>query len=986
MTRRQLLTLAGLTGLGSAVAALPATPARAVETTSDPVADIYRDALLLHTRWVEEQWDDERGWYSAADFRFASVLGNAVLLGLDDYDESMAAVSEEDLREHTLASIRHYAETNRLAGGDVWGKQLFWDSTFELYLVLAARLLWDELDATTRSRIQAIATGQAAYAYELGAGDDPLYDDRSPNGTLGGWQGDTKLSEMGVYACALAPGLAWGGDAVADSCPDWGDRFLLWMANASGLPVADRNNPALIDGNRVSDLVTAHNLHDTFVVETGDGVNPHYQAELWRAAGRAAVHFLVAGVELPQVLTRQPNGDELWRTLRLLASDAGEAVMPMASDRYHLYGRDVLPLAFLAQVCGDRDAARAEADLAERLLPYLRYDPPYRLTKFGAAVEQEPQARAEIAIAYLLHKLRKRVVQPVSKEEFFAGASGTRDFGAEIGLVVQQTPTAFAGAVTDQGHTTLLWQPGHDNWFVDTRVPAFLPGDTTTTASWSRAWNQERDDVDATATILKTADGVAGYTTLPTGTVVYTSTGLAEEGRLRLFNTFMPGVPGLGGSRSFTFAGGHAALTDQMTGDVKFTPRDARYVRMLGIEPATEHGYSIWSFGVLDADGADLAQGAMPTASSEDVWYPARYATDGNSLTRWAVDRSELTRADSWLAVDLGSAVRVAGVRIGWESAYARKFAVQTSTDAVTWTTVATIPATEETTRWVGIDGRAGLVAHGGKRRISLAPDEVRAEALLIEGYSGATKDLAAAAARKLPTADGLRVSDADGYLSVFNLTGEAATAVPVRLTDAHRLYPGEQRVTRDGLQWLASLPAYRARVKAALFSYSGTAPVGTAFVVHDRASVEVRAPRGSAVTVTLTSGSWSSKVRVSAGKSRTVNVPGRSAPDLALGRTTFPTSPLPDGMTSPASAVDGNPATSWRPGPGGRMVVDLGAETSITERTLTWSAGRRPGYRLEGSADGLSWAELGARARYVAVVVTEWREGDASLVSLVLR
>ena len=84
---------------------------------------------------------------------------------------------------------------------------------------------------------------------------------------------------------------------------------------------------------------------------------------------------------------RQPNGQQLWDTLRLLASDAGEPVMPMVADRYHLYGRDVLPLAFLAQVQGDRDAARAEADLAERLEPYLRHEPAYRLTKFSGEDE-----------------------------------------------------------------------------------------------------------------------------------------------------------------------------------------------------------------------------------------------------------------------------------------------------------------------------------------------------------------------------------------------------------------------------------------------------------------------------------------------------------------------------------------------------------------------------------------------------------------------
>jgi hypothetical protein len=38
-------------------------------------------------------------------------------------------------------------------------------------------------------------------------------------------------------------------------------------------------------------------------------------------------------------------------------------------------------------------------------------------------------------------------------------------------------------------------------------------------------------------------------------------------------------------------------------------------------------------------------------------------------------------------------------------------------------------------------------------------------------------------------------------------------------------------------------------------------------------------------------------------------------SPNLVLGRTTFPTSPLPPGMSDPDEAVGGNPGTGWNPG-----------------------------------------------------------------------
>jgi hypothetical protein len=982
LSRRQLLALAGVSGISGALS----VSARASAAAPDPVADTYRELLHLHTRWVEEQWDIEIGAYAAADFRFAAVLGNAVLLGLDDYDARLADVDAGTLRVKTVATIQRFAATNRFAGGTEWGRQLFWDSTFEVYFVLAARLLWADLDAPTRRNVQQIAVGQASYAYGLVTEDDPLSGDWSPNGTAGGWAGDTKLEEMGVYAQAIAPGLAWAGDDEA--AEGWQERFLLWAANASGLPAADLANPAVVDGERIDQRATAHNLHDTFIVENHDSANPHYQAELWRTAGRAAIHFLIAGRPLPEVLSRQPNGVQLWATLRLLASDAGEPVMPMVADRYHLYGRDILPLAFLAQVQGDRDAARAEADLAERLMPYLRYEPKYQLTKFSGEDKYEPEARAELAISYLFHRLRDEPVRPVSKAEFFRRASGTRDFGRQVGLTAHQSEGAFAAAVTKPGFVNFLWQPGHDNWLIDTREPAFLPPDTAPTATWTRAYSEVRDGVDATATVLAVAGGRAGFTTLPTGTVVYASTGLPGEGRLSLFNLVMPGVPGLSGTRAFTTPTGPAVLGEPGNGNITFTPRDARWVRMLGREPGTEYGYSIWTFAVLDTSGADLAQGAMPTASSEDIWNPARYATDGNPETRWAVARQERGRADSWLAVDLGSAVRVAGVRITWESAYGKSFVIQTSTDGLTWTDAAAVPETRAAAGWVGIDGRAGIVTHGAKRRIVVSATSVVAPAPIIEGYAGRRTDLAKLAARSLPTGRGLLISDADGYLSVFNLTPRRAGSVPVRIPTAHRLYRGVQVARRKGLDWTVSVPGSAALVEPPRFTLDDAVPDGTRFEVADSHHLTITAPEGRRVVVTVRAGSWSSTVRVAAGRSRAVVVPGEPVTpttDLARGRTTFPTSPLPAGMTAPARAVDGDPRTAWRPGPAGRMVVDLGAVVAVTDIRLTWSKGRRRPVRSEVSKDGISYASPAGQARYVAVVVEGWRPGDAELVHLVV-
>lgn len=82
---------------------------------------------------------------------------------------------------------------------------------------------------------------------------------------------------------------------------------------------------------------------------------------------------------------------------------------------------------------------------------------------------------------------------------------------------------------------------------------------------------------------------------------------------------------------------------------------------------------------------ANIAQGKPTTSSSnENAGTPATGATDGNAGTRWASAFSD----PQWLQVDLGQAYDVNRVVLNWEGAYGKAYQIQTSDDAVTWTTI----------------------------------------------------------------------------------------------------------------------------------------------------------------------------------------------------------------------------------------------------------------------------------------------------------
>ncbi|GHG46283.1 MULTISPECIES: discoidin domain-containing protein [Amycolatopsis] len=1000
LDRRQALRLLGAGGAAAALASglLPGLARAAGGGPPDPVAATYLRVLLRHTRWAEQQFDSVDGTYPARDFTFAVVLGNAVLLTRDGYDATVAGVDRETLRTHTLATIRRFAASNRLAGGTEWGRKLFFDTTFQSYFVLAARLLWTDLDDTTRQHVERITAGQAAYTTALGTGDDPDSGSWTPHGLLGGHVGDTKLEEMGVYAQSLAPALAW---APADPrAGGWRAAFGAWSRNEAGLPAADLANPRLVDGRPISEN-TATNLYDSFLVENHGSFGPHYQEELWRTSGRNAMHFLAAGTPLPEVLTAQPNGELLWRTMLLMTSDAGEPLMPMVADREHLYGRDVIPLAFRAQVLGDRHAARAEADLAARLEPYQAYAPADRITKFSGEPKYEPEARAELAISYLLHEWRAQQgpVVPVTRQEFDAHAAGAADFGPGPGLLAHRSPAAWAATVTKPGFVKFAWQPHHDDWLfvLGGANPMLLP--STNLAVRERhatTYAKIRDGFDGTVGVLRFDTGYAAFATLPTGAAVYASTGVAEgEGVLNVHNLSMPGVPGLDGDRTYTAVEGSVTLKAPTPGvrtdDLTFAPVTARYVRMLGVRPDPQYGYSLWAFEVRDGEGPDLARGGTASASSASPGKEAKYAVDGDATTRWAVSTSDRPRADSWLAVDLGAPRTVDRVRLSWEAAAGRQYRVETSPDGVAWTTAATypVPALSSTKGRLDIDGRAGITV-AGPNPITVTADRVTLSdgppaPFVAELYPGPAK------ASGRVTAGAAEATVTDGFLVLLNLSGAAVTGTATLPGDrgTRRLYRGEQTVTRTGTEFSYALAAAEGRIEPPRFTLTG--PAGVKAVVRDASRVELTAPAGLLpVLVTVTP---------DGGRARPVLLPPRRTvpvvfgdvrpyplADRALGRTTFPAEPLPPGMSSPAAAVDDDPATAWRPGPGGRMVVDFGAVLEVSAVELAWTRGRVPAAAVETSVDGVTYATADTGpARYVAVR-TRWKPGDASLVRLSVR
>jgi hypothetical protein len=109
----------------------------------------------------------------------------------------------------------------------------------------------------------------------------------------------------------------------------------------------------------------------------------------------------------------------------------------------------------------------------------------------------------------------------------------------------------------------------------------------------------------------------------------------------------------------------------------------ARFVRMTGVERATDYGYSLYGLSVWSADDTvvarNLAEGAEVSATSEAApGTRAENAVDGDPASRWASEASD----DQSITIDLGRPSEVASVAVRWEAAYASEYRIEGATSA----------------------------------------------------------------------------------------------------------------------------------------------------------------------------------------------------------------------------------------------------------------------------------------------------------------
>ncbi|WP_018565276.1 discoidin domain-containing protein [Streptomyces sp. PsTaAH-124] len=109
-----------------------------------------------------------------------------------------------------------------------------------------------------------------------------------------------------------------------------------------------------------------------------------------------------------------------------------------------------------------------------------------------------------------------------------------------------------------------------------------------------------------------------------------------------------------------------------------------------------------------------LSQGRTVTASSQENYgTPTSAAVDGDLTTRW----SSAAADPQWIQVDLGAPAAVSQVVLRWETAYAKAYRIELSSDGTHWSTAYSTSAGTGGTETAAVSGTARYVRVYGTTR-----------------------------------------------------------------------------------------------------------------------------------------------------------------------------------------------------------------------------------------------------------------------------
>ena len=351
----------------------------------------------------------------------------------------------------------------------------------------------------------------------------------------------------------------------------------------------------------------------------------------------------------------------------------------------------------------------------------------------------------------------------------------------------------------------------------------------------------------------------------------------------------------------------HTGIPWSSTSGSSITAGGAFSAAVPGLHRVTASLNGVSGHADIDVSGTTSGNLALnkPTVASsqESETYASHLAFDGNQTTRWASQFSD----PQWVAVDLGALYNLSGVKLIWERAAARSFAIQVSLDGAEWQTL-----------------YSTTTSSGGTLEIPLAGGTARHVRMF--GTTRTTRY---------------------GYsLFEFEVYGQPAQVNPPVLTTLV-IAPAPALVVQQAHTFtVQGRDQFGANYPPGSVTWSSSA--GSSI---SSTGVFVATAQGEH-TITVSGGGVSAQI--------VVKVAALPAVNLALHQPATSSS-VQSATYSAEFAVDGSVDTRWSSAFADPqwLAVDLGAQYQVSSVRLNWERAAARVYSLQVSLDGAAWQSV---------------------------
>ena len=276
---------------------------RAVEKSTRTFAD-WRNTEELYVPFLNRE-QAENGIRPVAHAIYCISLA----LYYDYYDEEITGVSRADaeamcIRLLSAVTGEHRANHTDSPDDGCWGDS--WQSPLWAENIgLGAWLLRDRMDPAIYARAERMVLDEAntlMYDYEI-----PYYMDK--DGTIL-FPGDTKGEEIAWDAKLLA--LACFMFPESEERPGWNSKLERMLVSATAMP-EDVSSERLVDGKKVSEMISGSNVNDDGTVVNHDLYHIDYMATILEEMGDTIILYIIAGEPVPEAAVF--NLDKIYRAL-----------------------------------------------------------------------------------------------------------------------------------------------------------------------------------------------------------------------------------------------------------------------------------------------------------------------------------------------------------------------------------------------------------------------------------------------------------------------------------------------------------------------------------------------------------------------------------------------------------------------------------------------------------------------------------------------